>query len=128
MRRGTVSRGTVSRGTMNAQAASLLVALLASGQAQADAVEEDEAMIDLAWDSGCFNCHDLNKTLRGPAWRDVAERYRDDGEALDRLVATVREGGSGNWGEERMTPNRRVAEEDIERLVSWILALPPDQE
>ncbi|MBE0487923.1 MAG: c-type cytochrome [Halomonas sp.] len=113
---------------MNAQAASLLVALLASGQAQADAVEEDEAMIDLAWDSGCFNCHDLNKTLRGPAWRDVAERYRDDGEALDRLVATVREGGSGNWGEERMTPNRRVAEEDIERLVSWILALPPDQE
>ncbi|MFO7647293.1 MULTISPECIES: c-type cytochrome [Halomonas] len=116
------------RGTMSGLAASLLVALLASGPAQADAVEEDEAMIDLAWDSGCFNCHDLDKTLRGPAWRDVAERYRDDDEALERLVATVRDGGSGNWGEERMTPNRRVAEEHIERLVSWILALPPGQE
>ncbi|MDR5892711.1 hypothetical protein QC820_07760, partial [Halomonas mongoliensis] len=48
--------------------------------------------------------------------------------ALAHLVVTVRDGGSGNWGEERMTPNRRVAEEDIERLVSWLLSLPPAEE
>ncbi|MFO8045264.1 MAG: c-type cytochrome [Halomonas sp.] len=109
-------------------ATSLLAAALASCMAQADGSTEDEAMIDLAWDSGCFNCHDLDKSLRGPAWRDVAERYRDDDEALERLVVTVRDGGSGNWGEERMTPNRRVAEEDIKRLVSWLLSLPPAEE
>ncbi|MGJ7462582.1 c-type cytochrome [Halomonas sp. MA07-2] len=103
----------------------LLVAALASGMAQANSAAEDEATIDLAWDSGCFNCHDLDATLRGPAWRDVAERYRDDDTALKRLVITVRDGGSGNWGDERMTPNRRVAEEDIERLVSWLLSLSP---
>lgn len=110
--------------------AGLLSALLLTGAAFAEMSHEadDEAMIDLAWDSGCFNCHDLDDTLRGPAWRDVAERYRDDDEALARLVVTVRDGGSGNWGEERMTPNRRVAEEDIERLVSWLLSLPPAEE
>lgn len=113
---------------MNGLAASLLVSAIGSGLALAAGAEQDEAMIDLAWDSGCFNCHDLDKALRGPAWRDVAERYRDDDEALERLVVTVRDGGSGNWGEERMTPNRRVAEEDIERLVSWLLTLPPAEE
>ncbi|WLI73670.1 c-type cytochrome [Halomonas alkalicola] len=95
--------------------------LMLSGAAFAE--KNDEAMIDLAWESGCFNCHDLDKPLLGPAWRDVAERYRDDDEALSRLVVTVRDGGSGNWGEERMTPNRRAAEEEIERLVSWLLSL-----
>jgi cytochrome c len=114
---------------MNRQASwgmTLLATLLVAGAVQAGA--DDEAMIDLAWDSGCFNCHDLDDTLRGPAWRDVAERYRDDDEALARLVVTVREGGSGNWGEDRMTPNRRVAEEDIERLVSWLLTLDAREE
>ncbi len=114
----------MSRGAMRGLAASLLVAALASGTTQAGGDVQDEAMIDLAWESGCFNCHDLDDTLRGPAWRDVAERYRDDDEALERLVVTVREGGSGNWGEERMTPNRRVAEEDIKCLVAWLLELP----
>lgn len=80
-------------------------------------------MIELAWDSGCFNCHDVGRGLRGPAWLDVAERYRDDDEAFERLVITVRDGGSGNWGDERMSPNRRVPEEDIRALVAWILDL-----
>ncbi|MFP3468380.1 c-type cytochrome, partial [Leifsonia sp. SIMBA_070] len=74
-------------------------------------------MIDLAWDSGCFNCHDVDKTLRGPAWRDVAERYPDDDETFERLVNKVRQGGSGNWGDERMTANTRVPMEDIRTLV-----------
>ena len=68
--------------------AGLLSALLLTGAAFAEMSHEadDEAMIDLAWDSGCFNCHDLDDTLRGPAWRDVAERYRDDDEALDSRI------------------------------------------
>ncbi len=100
----------------------LLLPLAAAGFAQAD----DEAMIDLAWDSGCFNCHDLDKTLRGPAWRDVAKRYHDADEAVfERLVAKVRDGGRGNWGDEAMSANRRVPEEDIRTLVDWILRLEP---
>ncbi|EWH01900.1 c-type cytochrome [Halomonas sp. BC04] len=76
----------------------ILVCGLMIGVVQAGGDINDEVMIDLAWDSGCFNCHDLERSLRGPAWLDVAERYRDDDEAFERLVETVREGGSGNWG------------------------------
>lgn len=88
-----------------------------------DEPADDEAIIELAWDSGCFNCHDVHERIRGPAWIEVAQRYRDDGDALERLVNTVIEGGSGNWGDDVMSPNRRVPEEDVRTLVAWLLAL-----
>jgi cytochrome c len=59
---------------------------------------DDEAMLELAWDSGCFNCHDLRERIRGPAWADVAERYRATRKPSRRLVHTVINGGRGNWG------------------------------
>jgi cytochrome c len=83
---------------------------------------ESEVMIDLAWSRGCFNCHDLDKKLRGPAWKAVAERYRGE-DVMNKLVDVVRNGGSGNWGDSAMSPNRRVPEEDIRRLVEWLLTL-----
>lgn len=83
----------------------------------------DEAMIELAWDSGCFNCHDLETRVRGPAWTEVAERYRADDDALEMLVERVINGSSGNWGDDAMSPNRRVPEEDVRALVQWLLSL-----
>lgn len=107
-----------------------LIALMLSHTVQADGYPADDPadprhqdMIELAWKRGCFNCHDVEENVRGPAWRDVARRYRDDAGALERLVVTVREGGSGNWGDDRMSPNRRVPEEDIRTLVQWLLDL-----
>ena len=102
----------------------LLVALLAARAVGAGApAADDEAMIELAWDSGCFNCHDLHERVRGPAWTAVAQRYRNDADAYERLVKTVIEGGSGNWGDDAMSPNRRVPEKDVRMLVAWLLAL-----
>jgi cytochrome c len=82
-----------------------------------------QPMIDLAWKSRCFNCHDVQDEVRGPAWVEVARRYRGDDEAFELLVERVRDGSSGNWGDDRMSPNRRVAEEDIRALVKWLLTL-----
>jgi cytochrome c len=98
----------------------ILSSLLAAGLAHA---QDDDVMVELAWDSGCFNCHDIHKRLRGPAWADVAERYRGDETVFERLVDKVRNGGGGNWGDEAMSPNRRVPEEDIRTLVEWLLTL-----
>jgi cytochrome c len=97
-------------------------ALLAAAAAVAGD-EMQESMVELAWNSGCFNCHDLDETVRGPAWRDVAARYRDDEEAFERLRIKVRDGGFGAWGDDRMSPNRRVPMEDIDRLLRWLLIL-----
>jgi cytochrome c len=98
--------------------------LLPSQGPRADApAADDEAMVELAWDSGCFNCHDLHERVRGPAWVEVARRYRGDEGAHERLVTKVIEGGGGNWGDDVMSPNRRVPEEDVRALVAWLLTL-----
>jgi cytochrome c len=101
----------------------LAVTVLGPAAGAADEAATDEAMVELAWDSGCFNCHDLHERVRGPAWVEVARRYRDDEDAFERLVQKVIEGGGGNWGDDVMSPNRRVPEEDVRALVAWLLEL-----
>lgn len=64
----------------------------------------------------------------GPAWTAVAERYRGDPDARNRLINKVKSGGAGNWtkvtGGMPMPPNYpRVSDEDITKLVDFVLAL-----
>lgn len=84
---------------------------------------DDAAMLELADKSRCTACHDIHEKITGPAWTEVAKRYRGDAGALERLVIKVRDGGSGNWGNVPMSPNKRVPEDNIRKLVGWILAL-----
>lgn len=95
-------------------------ALLASTTAMAD--------LGLARKSGCLACHSVEKKVVGPAWRDVAKRYKDDAAAHDTLVTKVKKGGKGNWSEITggmpMPPySPRVSDENIDKLVSFILQL-----
>lgn len=78
----------------------------------------------LAQKSGCFACHAIDKKLVGPAWNDVAAKYRGQKDAEARLVAKVSKGGSGVWGSVPMPPNSpRVGDDDIKSLVRFILSL-----
>ncbi|MGE0372727.1 MAG: c-type cytochrome [Gammaproteobacteria bacterium] len=88
---------------------------------------KDEALA-LAQQSGCLACHKIEAKLVGPAWQDVSAKYRDDPEARARLTAKVKQGGQGNWTEVTggmpMPPySPRVSDENIERLVTFILSL-----
>ena len=102
-------------------ALTMTMVLSALPAAAADAA--DQKMLELADKSRCLNCHDVKVKVTGPAWRDVAARYRGKADVFETLVKKVREGGSGNWGTEAMSANKRVKEEDIRALVAWILAL-----
>lgn len=102
----------------------LSVLVLLSRAALAAPLAVDPAMLELADRSRCLTCHDLDETVRGPAWRDVARRYRGKPEVEDALVSKVHEGGGGAWGNDYMSANKRVGLENIRVLVRWILALP----
>lgn len=80
-------------------------------------------MLELADKSRCLQCHDINDKLSGPAWIEVAKRYRGRPDMVEPLVKKVKEGGTGAWGAEVMSPNKRVKDEDIRSLVKWILTL-----
>jgi len=91
-----------------------------SGQASAD--------LALAKKSGCLACHSVEKKVVGPAWKDVAAKYKGDAGAKAALIAKVKKGGKGNWtkvtGGAPMPPySPRVKDEDIEKLVSFVLGL-----
>ncbi|MDR3353088.1 MAG: c-type cytochrome [Zoogloeaceae bacterium] len=91
-----------------------VASLVVAGQAQAN-----EA---LAKAKGCTVCHAVDKKIIGPAYKEVAAKYKPADTA--NLVKKVLEGGSGVWGNVPMTPNKAtVSEADATTLVKWILTL-----
>jgi cytochrome c len=98
---------------LSVAAASLLLA----GQANAD-----DAAKALAQKSGCLACHSVEQKVLGPAYKDVAAKYKGkDMEA--KLVAKVKAGGSGVWGPIPMPAHPQVPEQDIKTIVRWVLSL-----
>jgi len=91
--------------------------LLAAGAVQAD------AGMDLLKKSGCTACHAIDKKLVGPAYVDVAAKYKGDAGAAARLFEKVKKGGSGVWGPVPMPPNPQVSDADLKTLISYVLAL-----
>src|SRR5574340_615494 len=55
------------------------------------------AELQLAQAKKCMACHTVDKKLVGPAWRDVAAKYRGQKGAEARLIEKVAKGGSGAW-------------------------------
>lgn len=72
---------------------------------------------------GCGACHAVDKKIVGPAYQDVAAKYKGDAGALAKLTQKVKAGGVGVWGTVPMPPNSFVADDDIKALVTWILTL-----
>ncbi len=101
---------------------SLLIASLA-GAALLGSAGVASANEELAKKSQCFACHAIDKKLVGPAYKDVANKYRGDATAPAKLFEKVKKGGSGVWGPVPMPPNAAVKDEDIQTLVKWILSL-----
>ncbi len=86
-----------------------------------------EEGLELAKKSGCLACHAIDKKVVGPAWKDVAERYRGQ-DVKATLITKVKAGGKGNWTEVTkgvpMPPySPRVSDDNIEKLVDFVLAL-----
>ncbi len=92
------------------------------------AVLEQDAALQLAQKSGCLACHAIDHKVVGPAWADVAERYRGADGVREKLIKKVKTGGKGNWTDVTkgipMPPySPRVADADIAQLVDFVLSL-----
>ncbi len=74
---------------------------------------------ELATKSGCMACHAVDKKVVGPAYQEVAKKYKAGDEAM--LMDKVRKGGKGVWGQIPMPPNAAVKDEDLKTLIKWIL-------
>ena len=100
---------------MNKFALIIAVGAVASGPAFAS--------LELATKKTCTACHAVDKKLVGPAYKDVAAKYKGDAAAAGKLAEKVKKGGSGVWGPVPMPPNANVKEDDIKTMVAYVLAL-----
>lgn len=96
--------------------ASIATAALLAGALPATA---DEAM---AKAKGCTACHDLKKKLVGPAYADVAKKYKGDAKGQETMVASILKGSQGKWGPIPMPPNK-VTDDEAKKLAAWVLTV-----
>jgi cytochrome c len=90
---------------MIATAAAALV--LAAGTAAAQE--------DLAKKNGCTNCHEVDKKKVGPAFKDIAAKYKGKADAADKIAGELK-AGKGH-------PAVKASDDDIKSLVKWVLAM-----
>jgi cytochrome c len=76
----------------------------------------------LAKKHNCLACHQVDKKVVGPSYKEVAAKYAGDKAAQAKLVDKVKKGGTGVWGQIPMPPNAAVPDADVQALVKWILA------
>lgn len=96
----------------------LIATLAAAGIVMTGQVQADEA---LAKAKNCMACHSVDKKLVGPAYKEVAAKYKGDAKAPAMLATKVKAGGKGVWGQIPMPPNN-VTPEEATKLVAWILS------
>lgn len=101
----------------------LLVALGISANASAalDAAAANAIMTKGA----CTACHQTDKKVLGPGYKEVSAKYKGNAKAAELLMQKVRNGGMGTWGAIPMPPNpkEKISDDDLKNLVGWILSL-----
>jgi cytochrome c len=87
---------------------------------------DEAAARGLARQSNCFKCHSVEKKKEGPAWRDVAAKYRGNPDAEAKLIKHVTSGEKVKFEDGHEEDHAIVKSTDpkeIKNLVDWILSL-----
>ena len=97
------------------------VLALAAAAAAVLAAAPLQASEELAKKHNCFACHTLDKKSVGPAYKEIAKKYKGQADAVAKLSEKVKKGGQGVWGPVPMPPNAATPDADIKLLIDWIM-------
>jgi cytochrome c len=70
----------------------------------------------------CTACHQNAVKVVGPAYKDVAAKYKGQ-PMVDKLAAKIKAGGGGVWGSMAMPPHPQVSDADAKKMASYILTI-----
>lgn len=106
----------------------LAVALVSVSFMESSWALDEEAAKALARQNKCLNCHGINKKMDGPAYKEVAEKYRGKKDAQARLVTHITSGEKAKFEDGHEEEHKIVKTsppkdmDQIKNLVDWILA------
>lgn len=101
------------------------VTVFSTGSFAADA----DTAYALARESGCLKCHSVDKHKDGPAYRDIAAKYKDKdhAESVKRLITHMTSGEKAKFPDGHEEEHKTIKTNDVDQqtnLVEWILSLP----
>ena len=70
----------------------MLLMLAAAGSMMVAGAANAQAGADLVKSKGCLGCHDVATKKVGPAFKDVAAKYKGNKGAEAKLIAALKEG------------------------------------
>ena len=71
--------------------------------------------------NACLSCHALSQKIVGPAYHDVAAKYKSDPQAVSKLESSIRLGGSGRWGPTPMPAFAGLNDAQLNALAVFVL-------
>jgi cytochrome c len=69
----------------------------------------------------CVACHQAERKVVGPSWKEIAAKYGGGAKTAAQLAASIRSGSTGQWGSMPMQPQPTLPEADATALANWIL-------
>lgn len=93
---------------------------LATSQASAAPAAKADAMA-LLQNNACLSCHAIDHQVVGPAYHDVAAKYRSDPQAVAKLASSIQSGGAGKWGAIPIPPYAQLSSQELQTLATYIL-------
>ncbi|MEI6234768.1 MAG: PQQ-dependent sugar dehydrogenase [Planctomycetota bacterium] len=85
--------------------------------------DSDPDGLKLMKKSDCFNCHAVDRKVLGPAYRDVALKYKGDANAMAESVQRVIKGSTKVWGDVPMLPHPQHTLDEVRSMVAWVYSL-----
>ena len=87
--------------------------------AKAD-IEKGKALIAK---SDCLACHKTDAKLVGPAYKEVAKKYKPTADNIKKLSEKIIKGGAGVWGQIPMSAHPAITPADAAKMVAYILSV-----
>lgn len=105
---------------------SVLISIMAAlGLASASASAMAAQMPATANDK-CVACHAVDVKKVGPAFVDVAKKYKGDKDAVKKISASIKSGGKFGWNYGQMPPRglaSRATDADVDTMAKFIVSL-----
>lgn len=105
--------------------AACLPLVFAAGVAKADAPTYEQVS-EILQKNACLACHQVDTKVVGPAYKEVADKYKDDAANAEPLAKHIKEGSQGVWGAVPMPPNAGITDDDLSVVVDWLMAGAPN--
>jgi cytochrome c len=99
------------------------LALLGSAALAPAAMASD--IVELAKTTGCYSCHANAEKVVGPSFVAIAEKYKDDKDAVASLAQSIQNGSRGKWGRVPMPPHASLSAAELKALSAWVMTIRP---